>query len=188
MRRRWNSLLAYPLLSLLLVAGCDPGGSAGAPDSPTGPKLAQSLEDYTLVEASPLALPEQATALIGGSGGVLSLLGNTLTVPAGAVGRSTLFSMTRLSGGNIQVDLLALRFDLFGGVIDVGAGGFLGGKSVQVKLSYAGATNVDDPDRLVVLYLRSDGGVEEVPTTVDEGTQTVTAELEHFSRYAMAMD
>ena len=188
MRRRWKSLLAYPLLSLLLVAGCEPGGSDGAPGSPTGPRATQSLEDYTLVESSPLALPEQTAALIGGSGGVLSLLGNTLTVPAGAVGESTLFSLTRLPGASIQVDLLATRSSVFGAAIDVGAEGFLGGKAVQVKLTYAGATNVEDPDRLVVLYLRPDGGVEEVPTTVDEAARTVTVELEHFSRYAMAMD
>ena len=96
--------------------------------------------------------------------------------------------MTRLAGATIQVDLLAVRFDLFGDTIDVGAGGFLGGRTVQVKLSYAAATNVDDPDRLVVLYLRPDGAVEEVPTAVDEVAETVTVELEHFSRYAMAMD
>jgi hypothetical protein len=108
-------------------------------------------------------------------------------VPAGAVSAPTLFSMVQLANGRIEVELLAVRVTLFG-LIDVGSGGFLNGETVGVTLSYDGATNVTDPSRLVVLRMLGGDVVEEIPTTVDAGTETVHVELEHFSRYCMAID
>jgi hypothetical protein len=191
MPRRWKSLLSYALLSGLLLTSCEPG-SPGILESPTAPSAAPSADaaaaGYTFVSASPLSALTSTVSLIGASGGALSLLGHTITVPAGAVTQPTLFSIAALPSGRIEVELRALRISLFGQSLDVGSGGFHAGKTVRLTLSYAGATNVDDRSRLVVLYMRSDGGVEELPTTVNTAARTVTVELSHFSRYCMAMD
>jgi hypothetical protein len=187
MPRRWKSLLLVPVLSALLLTSCDPGAPGAALDSPTAPSLTESLGDYTLVQAAPLSSLLQTVQLIGPGGGSLSLAGHALTVPAGAVSAPTLFSMAQLPNGLIEVELSAVRGTLLG-IIDIGSGGFLGGETVGVTLSYDAATNVSDPSRLVVLRMLGDDQVEEIPTAVDQGDETVQVELEHFSRYAMAID
>jgi len=191
MPRRWKSLVACSLLSGLLLTGCEPGNPRGA-QTPTAPAPAPAADlsagQYTLVESTLLSGLPRTSALIGSTGGVLSLLGHTLSVPSGAVAQPTLFTMTALPTGRIEVELLALRISLLGQSIDVGSGGFQDGKTVRLTLSYAAATNVTDPSRLVVLYVRDDGAVEELPTTVDTVARTASVELEHFSRYCMAMD
>ena len=187
MPSRWKSLLAYPLLAALALTSCDPGGPVATLESPTVPSPTQSLSDYTPVSVPLLSDVLQTVQLIGSGGGSLSLAGHTLTVPAGAVSAPTLFSMVQLPNGRIEVELLAVRTTP-AGIVDVGSGGFLGNETVGVTLSYDGATNVSDPSRLVVLRVLEGGSVEEIATTVDEGSETVYVELEHFSRYCMAID
>ena len=189
MVRHRKSLLLHLLLSTLLLSSCDPA-HLGTRDVPTAPQTSRSTQNsehqYTFVEAERLLSIQRTVQLIGGEGGELELLGHTLSVPAGAVAEPTLFRMLLLPNGRIEVKLTALTGNA--SATPVGADGFRDGKTVRLTLSYAKATNVDDPSRLVVLYLADGGAVEEVPTTVDTETKTVTVELEHFSRYCMAMD
>ncbi|MBW3629047.1 MAG: hypothetical protein KY464_07085 [Gemmatimonadetes bacterium] len=191
MQRRLKSLLICSLFSGVLLTSCEPG-SSGVTETPNGPDLAQTIgspqDQYTWVEVSSIPGQPRTAQVIGVAGGALELSGHTLTVPAGAVSEPTLFSMIVLPNGRIEIELLATTVEPFGQSRDVGSGGFQNGNTVRLTLSYARATNVDDPSRLVLLYLRDDGGVEKIPTTLDQATQTITAELQHFSRYCMAMD
>ena len=90
-----------------------------------------------------------------------------------------------LPGGYVEVDLNASLFGLLGGLLNIGERGFY--KPVTVTLSYERSTNVPDPTKLVIIRLNGLGGTpEEVPTRVDPVNKTVSADLDHFSRYAIA--
>src|SRR5690349_15509681 len=103
MPRRWKSLLAGSLLSALLLTGCEPGdpGSVRGPTDPSIPAADVSSESYTFVSTSPLSALASTVGLVGSGGGVLGLLGHTITVPSGAVTQPTLFSLVALPGGRI---------------------------------------------------------------------------------------
>jgi hypothetical protein len=53
-------------------------------------------------------------------------------------------------------------------------------------MSYARAKNVTDPDDLVIVRMLPGGRYQVIPTTVDKRRKVIWAELEHFSKYAMA--
>src|SRR5690606_11105780 len=109
-----------------------------------------------------------------------------LLVPPGAVSQPTLFSLVVLPTGYVEVELGAVVNSLLGLVFDVGEQGFL--KPVPVTLSYSGATNVSDPSGLQIARVNSLLGyrnLEALPSTVDPQAQTVTAHLDHFSRYLL---
>ncbi|HEY8468704.1 MAG TPA: hypothetical protein VIL18_03630 [Longimicrobiales bacterium] len=141
---------------------------------------------YTIIEGPPLGFPLQLTKLISVQGGTISLLGHTLVVPKGAVTSPTLFTMLVGLNGKVEVHLTALVPTLFN-LLNIGEQGFR--KPVRLTLSYAHARNVQDPNDLVIVYVPGLLGynrVEPLPTTVDTVRKTVTAELDHFSRYALA--
>lgn len=127
--------------------------------------------------------------LIGHDGGVLSLLGHLLTVPQGAVTESTIFSMTVLQQGYIEVELTATPKSLLSTLFFWRtAEPVQFNVPVELSLSYARATNVTDPSRLKIMRVMPDGRHEILASTVDPVKQTVTAELDHFSRYCMIAD
>jgi hypothetical protein len=188
---RWKSLLVYSIFSGLLLTSCERADLA-MPERPGSAAPTVSRDGvpnrYIFVETTLLPGLPRTVELIGAAGGVVELLGHSLTVPPGAVAQPTLFSIAALPRGRIEVELLALSIDLFGRSHDVGSGGFHNGKTVRLTLSYARATNVSDPSRLVVLHVSDDGAVDPLPTVVDGDARTVTVELAHFSRYCMAID
>ena len=124
--------------------------------------------------------------LLGSDGGILALLGHILNVPAGAVSEPTLFSMTVIQNGYVEVELTATPKSLLNTL-------FFWRKVEEVQfnvpvglsLSYARATNVTDPSRLKIMRVNPDGRHEILPSVVDTVNKTVTAELDHFSRYCM---
>ena len=124
--------------------------------------------------------------LLGSDGGILTLLGHILNVPAGAVSEPTLFSMTAIQNGYIEVELTATPKSLLRSLFfwrkveDVQFN-----VPVGLSLSYARATNVTDPSRLKIMRVNPDGRHEILPSVVDTVNKTVTAELDHFSRYCM---
>lgn len=201
MTRRWVTrigALSVAIAAVLGLANC--GNDVAAPHlEPARTELLGSvtedltrtltgndqLGEYTLIrERLELPVDLDASKIIGIQGGSLSLLGHRIDVPAGAVSRPVLFTMVVSTPGFIEVELDATISGLFGRVIDVGGAGF--DRPVQLSLTYARATNVEDPADLVILRRLPSGAVEELPSRVDGDRQTVTAELEHFSRYCMA--
>ena len=153
-----------------------------------GPRQAVTVPGgYTLIEdqLDPSVNDLSVGRVIGLEGGSVKLLGHSIHVPLGAVSQPTLFTMTVVTNGYVEVDLLALGG--LGGLIDVGSAGFA--QPVTVRLTYARSPNVTDPARLLILRKLGpgyQGSYEVMPTRVNTTTKTVEAELDHFSSYVMA--
>lgn len=127
--------------------------------------------------------------LLGRDGGILALLGHVIDVPAGAVSEPTIFSMTVIQGGYVEVELMATPKSLLSSLLfwrKVEEVKF--NKPVDLSLSYARATNVTDPSRLKIMRVKADGRHEILPSVIDYEKKTVTAELDHFSRYCLIAD
>ncbi len=203
MTRRWVNRIGALALAAFIVVGtssCSQDVIAPEPQpTPTETELLglggllngllgggpSQIGEYTLVkERLALPLDLDLSKIIGINGGSLSLLGHTITVPAGAVDRPVLFTLIVARPGYVEVELDATISGLFGRIIDVGGNGF--DEPVDLTLSYSRATNVDDPSRLVILRRLPGGAIEEMPSTVDTQRKTVTAQLDHFSRYCLA--
>ena len=140
--------------------------------------LGSTLE---MVERTSSLLVEQVvTLLVDEDGGVIQLLGHSLTIPAGAVDDPTYFVMIALPGNKVRVELYAI--DPLTG-LDIGHDGF--DVPVELTLSWADMSGVTDPDDLVIAYLPLSGAPQALPTTIDETAETARADLGHFSRYAL---
>lgn len=120
---------------------------------------------------------------IGSQGGTLVSGGHRLVVPAGAVSEPIVFRM-RVREDAVEVDLTATgpKSDREN---DVGSRGFA--VPLRLELSYSGAESVSDPSRLQIAWVRDDGVLEALPSTVDPGARTVAAQLVHFSGYTLVM-
>lgn len=187
MNRRWFKWPSLAALCLALVAvSCDrPQATETTVDiAPSFGSVDQS--EYSLVrEALPLPVPDLSTSsIIGVSGGQISLLGHTLQVPAGAVTVPTIFTMTVLTNGYIEVELTAMVSSLLG-TVSVGEKGFK--KPVTLTLTYARSPDKLDPSKLLIVYVNG-SKLEPLPSSVNTVTKTVSAQLSHFSKYAMATD
>lgn len=186
-------ILAIAVLALGCESGTEPAGAPALQDSiASGLLSGQALEDGSLADGllgSELSFANRTVAQLSDEvvrkkidpdvGGELTLLGHTLTVPAGAVDRPTMFVMSVLAGTTIEVELIAYDPDLYD---DVGGKGFT--KHVTLALSYAEA-DIDDPESLTIVHIRTDGTSEDIPSEVDTEKKVVRAELSHFSRYAL---
>jgi hypothetical protein len=121
---------------------------------------------------NPANLPT-AGLRIGPEGGVIHLGVHTLTIPAGALDRVVSFQMAVASMNAVGVDCFpsGLTFNV----------------PVTLSLSYAGTQyqNVDNPN-LSVFYARPDGTFERYASIVDGDHRTVSAQLNHFSRYILS--
>lgn len=178
------------LLVLAAVLSCSPDrGDQNSLITPLdGPRIeaASSTSYYRITELLPDPVPVlQLSQVVGLLGGEITVAGHKLTVPAGAVSTPTLFTVRAMNNGYIELELNAVVDGLLG-IVNVGESGFK--KPVTVTMTYARATNVTDPQRLKVMRLNNNGRHEILPTTVSANGLTVSAKLDHFSRYAMVSD
>lgn len=196
MSRHPMKLLSLPaVLALVLFSSCEPGGGPGL-NAPTGPLFEEAIEDesganYSLVEGR---IPSDILDLnvskeIGIEGGSLKLAGHTLTVPAGAVDEPTLFTMTLVTNGFVEVDLSATIPGALGNLVDVGERGF--NVPVTLSLTYGYASNVEREEEGKLFILRLLGDYEspeheKIESRVVSEGKTVTVELDHFSKYCLA--
>ena len=206
--RRWSARSAILVLATLLITfSCD---RSTRPDSPLSPPAAgdllglpklelggetQNPDEQKQVESGEESRPlvfiyengpstqEFASAVFGVLGGVLSVGGHSVTVPQGAVLEPTLFTMLTPSTPVIDVELNALVPGVLRGLLRTLV---LFRNPVTLELSYANARGDIDPDRLVIVRLLGDDRYEILPTQVDKRRQVIRAELDHFSKYAMA--
>lgn len=176
------------LFSAALLSCGTSDAERASPLAPTPDAAVAAGVSYTRVtEVLPLTVPTlDVSQVIGVDGGSLSLLGHRIDVPAGAVTVPTLFTMSVLPNGMVEVELSATLKGLLGSLIDIGGSGFR--KPVMLSLTYARATNVTDPSRLRIMRLNSNGKHEILPSTVETGPLIVKAQLDHFSRYCMISD
>jgi hypothetical protein len=179
------------LLAIATVLACAPDKRSDSL-SPTETQVeaangaAAGAVVYTrIMETPPTGLPLSIGALIGLLGGVLNLGDHGIVVPYGAVTLPSLFTITRTSNTYIELDLMSVR-QLLGRLLNIGELGF--NKPVTVKMSYARATNVTNPSHLKIMRLLPNGGYEIIPSVVDTQKKTVSAQLDHFSRYCMVQD
>lgn len=190
----WTKLCALPIAGMLLVlaAACDGSEPTTAPSAP--PRFS-TLADvngqaYVIAEGKYADRVVSESAIIDNEGGKIGVAGHQLTIPAGAVDRPTRFTITmsqeRSPSGNqlVKVDNTAYQQDAAGSwTVNVGKEGFL--KPLALRMTYNWATNVADPSALLILWDREDGTAEPYSTSVDTATKTITAQLTHFSIYAV---
>ncbi len=199
MARRGAFLRSLAIFAVTFVlASCDspqPGDSPLAP-SAVQPQAGLISDALTLLKAPPASsyklITEPAllgdldlSKLIGINGGTISIAGITLTVPKGAITIPTLFTVAALPTGVIDASLTATTTNLLGLLTDVGSIGFK--KPVTITMSYARATNVKDPSKLFLVYYDySKNKLVPLKSTVDTRNRTVSAQVDHFSKYGMA--
>lgn len=190
MARRSAFLRTFAVLATMVtLVSCERMDQMVSPDAtPSADLLADQLSrpSYSFKVITESVIPPidtKASALIGLNGGSVTLMGHTLVVPAGAVSVPTLFTMVALPTPEIDVDLSATVTGLLGGVVDVGIFGFK--KPVTLSLTYSRANNVANASKLFIGYFPGDGTIEPIKSSVDTSKKTVSAKLDHFSKYGM---
>lgn len=189
MRRHWLRLSFLTVASAAItLSACDFSGDVR--QSPLEPAPAAHASARA-VERVPGHVPSHvagptASALIDAQGGTISLAGHVLTVPAGAVSRPTRFTMAVVNEGYVEVELNATVPQPRGPGIDVGEKGFA--RPVTLQLNYSWASAEVDASRLQIVWVKENGSLETLSSTPDAGTKTVTANLDHFSKYAIGTD
>jgi hypothetical protein len=148
---------------------------------------AEDGRDYTLAAGQIPTTALSESKWIGPEGGEVVLGGHSITVPVGAVSRSTLFTIS-VARQHIGVDLRARIHVGNGSVIDIGPQGFK--KPIRLVLSFEYATNVQNPARLTVLHDPENGQPHQLMggSLQADNQKSVAVELRHFSKYALGMD
>ena len=111
-------------------------------------------------------------AIIGPNGGTLHVGGSELVIPKGALTEEQLITMEAPTSSLVDV-----RFEPHGLVFE---------RSAQLKLSYKGCVRPTSAD-LMVAYLDQGNRILELPPSLDlRADDEVEADIDHFSRYAVA--
>ncbi|MGQ0815712.1 MAG: hypothetical protein ACT4O1_14850 [Gemmatimonadota bacterium] len=196
MNRRWFQRSAWAAVCLALVTvSCERSATAPNATAPAstilpsysvgGVPFTPVREDATQLPTNPLDLVASAT--ITPDGGTVELLGHSIHVPSGAVTSLTTFTIEIASLEHISVDLTATAVvpDLISGP-NVGKRGFR--KPVTLTLTYKRSPDAAtlNPKKLHILHLQGSNAVPVGGRKVDPVAQTVSAKLQHFSKYCMA--
>jgi hypothetical protein len=191
------SLYALLALALLTIIGCGHFDSPTASQPTTNdesslwtPRAGDQIggHDIPLVnpnywesvfgtEVNP-ALNAQRTAVIGPLGGIISLGLHTLIVPPGAVDEEITFTLKNASPVALALDCGPSPFHFNVPLTLIMS---FRGTQYQSVGSIVDAT-VND---LRIYYMTPDGDLEPQRCVVDPLTNTVTAEIDHFSRYIL---
>jgi hypothetical protein len=192
------------LLAVIGLASCDGSEQVAGPATRLHAQYdfvdGTDGRQYKLVEGQIKVKKLSASAWIGRKGGYVFLEGDTLNgrqtmhvlyVPEGAVSKSTLFTVSIASPHFIKVDLRAQVEVKYRGevsLVDVGDKGFR--EPVLLALDHSLVSPEIARDRLKVLYDPEDGKpFQPMPSQIIPGyEQWVIAQLDHFSKYAVAMD
>jgi hypothetical protein len=199
MKRSFKAFLVAMLVAVPMLGSCA--------DTPTSPEVSTTIErqDGLLgdllggvvdlvggvvnllgaVLTGPDANGSEASAWIGYEGGVVKTAAYTLTVPRGAVSTKTRFVVKPTNTGAYMVELDAYVNGLLGQV-EVGSKGFK--KPLLLTISYAQATGVTNEKKIAIVYVTSSSQGTLQPVTVDTRDNDVTAQLSHFSKYAMVQN
>jgi hypothetical protein len=189
-----NAILrrVLPLTVLAVVLGaCETGRNPVEMSSvPNDPVLLISTSSgntnhgRTVVRGDNGATGGEVSAVVGSGGGRLSIGKHILTIPRGAVGVPTRFTMKLPAGDSLMVSLSATVWDAATEAeVSVGHLGFL--KPLTLRLEFDRASSLVDPKSVVMLYLRADGLSETVPSVVHPNEKWLDGTLNHFSRYAV---
>lgn len=168
------------------------GLAACADQSPVAPELAVKqapVYSTTLDSSNPKFLQRakdgeyKTSGWIDQNGGEISLYGNHLIVPAGAVSGKTYFEARLVYDEVIRLKLTATS-EGSAVVNDVGSAGFA--KELTLSLRYDYATNTPvDPSTMRAAWNKGDGTLEVQPSSVDSSNKRVNSLLKHFSEYVI---
>jgi hypothetical protein len=200
MKRSFKAFVIALLVALPMFASC-------ADTNPTGPEVSTTIERQdgligglvggvvdllggTLkllgaILSGPDANGTKVTAWINSDGGTITTAAYTLTVPRGAVKTNTQFVIEPANDGTYTVNLAAYEKKLLG-MVSVGEKGFA--KPVLLTISYAQASGVTNAKKIAIIYIESSSSAELQNSTVDTRDKDVTAQLSHFSKYAMVQN
>lgn len=173
-------LLGAALAAVALSVACTPDRAPESAALPVGPSAAvlppSGASGPVLVEC-PTRVRREAVAVIDSAGGVLSLDGHRLVVPAGAVPTPTTFRLVVPASRFLEVEIRAGAADTFTFAVPA-----------TLTLSYERCPRRDIDRRPLRIYhidpatkrvLDDLGGVD------DKAARTVTAPLPHLSGYAL---
>ena len=183
---KWMRQSSFAALALMVaLAGCESASDSGLLLEPKH-ETEQVLISWKFGNGFTVVRETEETvgsveAVIGRSGGVLSLGQHLLVVPAYAVTGNTTFRMEKEDGDHVRIHLSASRH----GNNDVGKRGF--NRPVKLLLSYEGAANLSssDVEKMSVMYIREDQKIEALPSTVNYYDRWVGTDLRHFSEYGI---
>lgn len=200
MKRSFKAIVVALLLAVPLLSSCAdnlPSGPAASAEIQRQDGLIDGLVGGVTdvaggvvnllgaVLTGPDANGSEASAWIGSEGGVVKTAAYTLTVPRGAVSTKTRFVVRPTNTGAYMVELDAYVNGLLGQV-EVGSKGFK--KPVQLTISYAKANGVTNEKKISIVYVTSSSHGTLQPVVVDTRDNDVTAQLSHFSKYAMVQN
>lgn len=170
------------------------------PEMPEFKKTFQGPDGFTVVLGEAID-GETVTEIIGRDGGLIMLPArsgqsctqsdadaffsgavgscHTLFVPEGSVKQNTYFTMTRVPGNEVYVELTASKHNNGGN--EVGARGFR--IPVYLLLNYGAAGAQVPDDHVAVAWKKPNGQLLGMPSAVAPDYDVVIAELNHFSGY-----
>jgi hypothetical protein len=201
MKRSFKAFVIALLFAVPLLSSC------ADTTNPTGPQVSTNIERQDgLVDgliggvvdlvgstvkllgsilSGPDANGDKVTAWIDSDGGTIKTAAYTLTVPRGAVSTNTQFVIEPENNGTYTVNLAAYEKRLLG-MVSVGEKGFA--KPVLLTISYANASGVTNAKKIAIIYIESTSSVQVQGSAVDTRDKDVTAQLSHFSKYAMVQN
>jgi hypothetical protein len=167
------------LRSSLAVAALGAAIACADNATPTSPRIASAPSvDFAVVKSAKkpkvakckLQKEEWGTALIGSNGGTVTVGGASLTVPAGALNRTVSISAHALptTSASVQFSPEGLHFAL----------------PAKLTMQYG---KCETPTYgVTVAYVQKDTVTEVEPSNDHPLLKSVTAEISHFSSYAVA--
>jgi hypothetical protein len=175
--RRYLSLRALAVGCVAILAACADAGIT-APDAAAPLSLASArLESGPSLLACPGLNTQSASAVIGAAGGSLSVGGQVMTVPAGAVPTPTLFTMSVPPGRYMELDIDA-----------AGQEHYAFAKPVSITVDYSRCRGQAIPLSLAAWYIDSESKtlLENMGGVDDRSGRRLTFVTDHLSGYAIA--
>lgn len=163
-------------VTIAILASAVAGACVEAPTSVTPPARSDVLASGPKFVACSDRTPSSTVATVGPLGGLLSVAGHSISIPAGAVLAPTLFTIEVPQSDIAEVEIHA-----------VGVEHFLFEVPVTVTMSYAGC-NASENSQLSVWYIdrATRERLEYMGGSVDRSARTVTFTTGHLSGYAIA--
>lgn len=191
MRKQFLRLGALAAVSAAVVmAACSDNGAL-APEIERSDAITQI--EYEAVKRGKHTMGFTCNFRSDSEGGEAKCGPHTLFVPANAFSAEVVdFTIMVKKGDEVRVQLHATSV---GSSVanDVGAAGF--DAPLNLTLTFAGSTNVAgkkkggkqglSEDDMVIAWVRPDGSYEELPTVINKETHSASADLHHFSEYAL---
>jgi hypothetical protein len=174
-----RGVLSWSIIAALAGAGCQADRvTASAPNAVTAELLGTGSTAGTNLIECPNAIATSSLALVTPLGGIVSLGGTSISVPAGAVLAPTLIRVTVPASKYMEVDISVPGLEHFNFELPV-----------TVTVSYARCTRADiDKSPLTAWYI--DGAtkalLENMGGVDDKSARTVTFTTPHLSGYALA--